>query len=358
MNNNMDTSDWKVFKYADIFRIDKGKRLTKADMIKGNINYVGASDSNNGVTCKIANSEHIFGGNKITVSYNGSIANAFYQKEPFWATDDVNVLSLKGHVLNKNIAMFLIVLIEKERYRFNYGRKWDKALMQKSEILLPQDKGMPNWNWMSGYIESLTQKYHYKACLIWNKQFDKQPLSHEQIRLEGNEWKWFRYDEIFVIRKGFYNKKPEFIVDGEIPFIGATDSNNGVTSKCDVKTIEETSKTGEGVNAPLYEKIFEPNCITVSNNGSIGYAFYQSKRFTCTHDVNPLYLRGHEMNVYIAMFLCTLIEKDRYRWTYGRKWRPSRMPDSKIKLPVTEDGRPDWGLMENYIKSLPYSRNL
>lgn len=297
----MDISRWKVFKYADIFLIDKGKRLTKADMIQGHINYVGASDSNNGVTCKIGNSEHVFEGNKITVSYNGSIANAFYQKDSFWATDDVNVLSLKDYELNKNIAMFLIVLIEKEKYRFNYGRKWDKALMLESDIFLPHENGVPAWLWMEDYIEDLTLKNKNKSCAIWNEQFDKRPSNCVNFSLHECDWKWFRYDEIFDIRKGFYNKKPEFIDKGEIPFIGATDSNNGITSRYDLKTIEETSKTGEGANAPLSEKIFEPNCITVSNNGSIGYAFYQPKKFTCTHDVNPLYLKGHELNAYIGI---------------------------------------------------------
>ena len=64
-------------------------------MKKGNINFIGATDSNNGVTNKIGNDEYCFTGNKITVSYNGSIARAFYQKNAFWASDDVNVLSLK-----------------------------------------------------------------------------------------------------------------------------------------------------------------------------------------------------------------------------------------------------------------------
>ena len=42
----------------------------------------------------------------------------------------------------------------------------------------------------------------------------------------------------------------------------------------------------------------------------------------------------------------------------GRKWRPARMPDSDIKLPVDSNGNPDWQFMENYIKSLPYSGSL
>lgn len=49
---------------------------------------------------------------------------------------------------------------------------------------------------------------------------------------------------------------------------------------------------------------------------------------------------------------------DKYRWTYGRKWRPIRMRDSTIKLPVNLKGEIDWEFMENYIKSLPYSKCL
>ena len=354
----MDTSKWRFFKYSELFLIEKGKRLTKADMTSGNINYIGASDSNNGITQKIGNDKYVFEGNKITVSYNGSIANAFYQRDSFWATDDVNVLTLKRHKLNKNIAMFLIVLIEKEKYRFNYGRKWDKELMLKSKMLLPVNNGEPDWNFIEEYIKRLCLHSKLKASTIWNNTFDKSPILTNNISLHSTHWRWFRYDEIFDIKKGFYNKKPENVENGDSPCIGATDSSNGVTSRCDLETIEETSKTGEGTNAPLSEKIFEANGITVSNNGSIGYAFYQPQEFTCTHDVNPLYLKSKKLNIYIAMFLCTLIEQDRYRWTYGRKWRPSRMPDSKIKLPVKDDGTPYWEWMEKYIKSLPYSRNI
>ena len=173
--------------------------------------------------------------------------------------------------------------------------------------------------------------------------------------LDTRKWYWFRYDDIFFIKKGFYNKKPDEVPDGDIPFIGAADSNNGITSMCDLPTIEATSKTGDDNNASLSEKLFESNCITVSNNGSIGYAFYQDRQFTCTHDVNALYLKNYMLNKYIAMFLCAIIEKDRYRWTYGRKWRPARMPSSLIMLPVKNDGTPDWQFMENYIKSLHFS---
>jgi restriction endonuclease S subunit len=124
-------------------------------MMNRNINYIGTTDSNNGITAKISNDKYIHSANTITVSYNGSIAEAFYQNEPFWATDDVNVLYPKFE-LNPYIAMFLCTLIYKEKYRFNYGRKWDKEMMQNSKIKLPiTSDGSPDWQLMEDYVKSL-----------------------------------------------------------------------------------------------------------------------------------------------------------------------------------------------------------
>lgn len=126
-------------------------------------------------------------------------------------------------------------------------------------------------------------------------------------------------------------------------FIGATDSNNGITSYH---------------NEDDVEKFYEGNSITVSNDGSIGNAFYQKNIFTCSHSVNILRPKIGNWNEYSALFICTLIEKEKYRWAYGRKWRPSRMPDSTIKIPITPNGTPDWQWMEEYIKGLSYSASV
>ena len=197
-----------------------------------------------------------------------------------------------------------------------------------------------------------------KARQVWKGLYNNKPISSTPISLDGVQWKWFRYDEIFDIKKGFYNKKPEESGVRKITLSGATDKNESITSMHTLEEIEAASKTGDTPNQELSEKIFSGNCITVSNNGSIGFAFYQETEFTCSHDVNPLYLKNYTLNKHIAIFLCTLIELEQYRWAYGRKWRPKRMPSSLIKLPVKSDGTPDWIFMESYIKSLPYSANL
>lgn len=180
---NVDTSQWQWFKYDSLFTIKKGKRLTKADMEGGSIRYIGAIDSNNGISNHISNSEHIHSANTITVSYNGSIAEAYYQNEKFWATDDVNVLYPKFK-LNKYIALFLTTLINKEKYRFNYGRKWDKELMNASKIKLPVKGKDPDWEWIEKYIkESLMNKLPIATKEVFDKD-DTLDIERELLRSE------------------------------------------------------------------------------------------------------------------------------------------------------------------------------
>jgi hypothetical protein len=149
------TRHYKDYLLSDLFVIKKGKRLTKADMIPGNTNFLGAISENNGVREKIE-TNFTWEANCITVNYNGSVGEAFYQSEPFWASDDVNVLYPKDWPLNKYIAMFIITIIKTNRFKFSYGRKWTKEKMSESYIKLPTTAdGAPDFNFMESYIKSL-----------------------------------------------------------------------------------------------------------------------------------------------------------------------------------------------------------
>ena len=80
LNNN----NWTKFKYEDVFEIRKGKRLTKEDFTFGKTPFIGAIDSNNGYRDFIGQ-EPIHEGNTLTVNYNGSVGEAFYQPNPFYS---------------------------------------------------------------------------------------------------------------------------------------------------------------------------------------------------------------------------------------------------------------------------------
>lgn len=59
-------------------------------------------------------------------------------------------------------------------------------------------------------------------------------------------------------------------------------------------------------------------------------------------------------NKYIALFICAILRKEKYRYSYGRKWVLESMRSTVIKLPATVTSKPDYMFMESYMKSLPY----
>lgn len=138
-----------------IFDIKKGKRLTKDNMIPGTINFIGSTSVNNGVTAKVSNSSHIHNGNTITVTYNGSVGEAFYQTDSFWASDDVNVLTFK-RLLNERLALFFCTSLRKSGKKYGYTYKWTKELMEKDEIILPvTSSGSIDYKFMETYIRAI-----------------------------------------------------------------------------------------------------------------------------------------------------------------------------------------------------------
>lgn len=152
ISGELDISSWKLFQISELFNVQKGKRLTKSDMKDGKIRFIGASAINNGITAYISNDEHLHPQNTITLSYNGSIGEAFYQDEMFWASDDVNVLYPKFE-MNREMAFFIIPLLKTAGKRYAFIDKWKKEDMEKSKIPLPVDKdGNPDYKYMENYI--------------------------------------------------------------------------------------------------------------------------------------------------------------------------------------------------------------
>ena len=153
---NLNISEWKEYRLGDLFEIKKGKRLTSEDQTEGTTPYIGAIDSNNGVSNYIGQAP-IHEGNTISLSYNGSVGQAFYQPIPFWATDDVNVLYFRDKTIsfNRNMALFICTILKQEQYRYCYGRKWVLDSMNETMVKLPTKGDKPDWSYMEKYISSL-----------------------------------------------------------------------------------------------------------------------------------------------------------------------------------------------------------
>ena len=147
---------FKPFKVGELFDIVKGKRLRKEDMIAGTIPFIGATALNNGVTAIVGNFGHVHSGNLITVSYNGSVGEAFYQASQFRASDDINVLYWKTEsFLNESRSLFLCAALRVAGKRYGYNFKWAKEIMREDPILLPvDDSGDPDLAFMETFIRA------------------------------------------------------------------------------------------------------------------------------------------------------------------------------------------------------------
>ena len=363
INSKLETNTWKWFTIGELIpSIRKAKPYAKIDLnisetpVQGYIPFITRTEENNGCDGYVAPFDELIIENGNAIVIGDTTATCTYQKQPFTTGD--HIIVCRAEWINEYTALFFKTILDRDRYKFNYGRALKVDIIKKYRIKLPVDQtGGPNWPWMESFIKDyIVGQLPKKQASVIKREFDISPIKSSKLHLDTSKWLTFPFTKIFVIKKGFYNKKPEYVENGAIPFIGATNSNNGITSYCDIETIKASTKTGDDKNVPLEQKLFKGNCIVVTNNGSVGYAYYQENDFTCSHDVNPLYLKNHKLNKYIALFICAVIEQDRYRWDYGRKWRPVRMENSTIKLPAVDEDHPDWEFMEQYIKSLPYSR--
>ena len=178
------------FVISNVFELHKGQRLTKADQIPGRTPFIGSTACDNGVTGYIGQAP-IFEGNAITVSYNGSVGQVFYQEKPFWASDDINVLYLKDHLLDRELFGYLGASLYKAGTGFSYTFKWNIERMRDTMFVLPiqtDDSGVPvideakayhsdgyvpDWEYMAAYIRAM-EKLVIRDVVDYKDEFIRQ----------------------------------------------------------------------------------------------------------------------------------------------------------------------------------------
>src|SRR5574344_169380 len=169
------------------------------------------------------------------------------------------------------------------------------------------------------------------------------------MNLNVENWKEFCLTDLFNIEAGVYHYTNEYD-DGDIPYVSASNVDNGISQKIDLKPD------------------FKGNCITTGKVGCT--AFYQPNDFCATSDVNVFYPKCFNLNEKIGLFITTVINvSENYKWSYGRQCRVGDSKEIIIKLPICRDGNnvpiidnnhkfssygylPDFDFMENYIKSI------
>ena len=154
---NLTDREWKEFFIGGeggIFSIKHGKRLTVAEMTKGTIPFIGATETNNGITNWVGVMNCSYDKNVLGVNYNGSVAEAFYHGYGCVFSDDVKRLHLKEVEDNKYILLFIATVIKLQKVKYTYGYKFSGNRMNRQIILLPVDEaGKPDYAFMEQFIK-------------------------------------------------------------------------------------------------------------------------------------------------------------------------------------------------------------
>lgn len=120
--------------------------------------------------------------------------------------------------------------------------------------------------------------------------------------------------------------------DGNIPFIGRTDINNGL----------------QGYVSS--DKINKGHCITISMVGT-NIALWQEKDFVASQNI--AILRNKKITRLSALYICSILNFEiKNKFSYGRTISKSLLEKMKILLPAIDTTTPDYQVMEDYIKTL------
>jgi Type I restriction modification DNA specificity domain len=349
----IDTTNWKYFPLAGkngVFKIEPCKCSNAGDLLEdGNeIEYIGAKKSDNGFMRFVkSNDSLVTKGNCVIFICDGqgSVGYTNYIDHDFIGSTTLSV----GYNdrLNAKNALFLVSVLDLERYRYSFGRKY-KTNLPKVSIKLPvASNGEPDWDFMEDFIDKL----NFKPITTANNKAEKEELN-------PSEWKEFYLHKLFDITMGngidankntCYNPKYNYV---------SRDSNgNGV-----VDVVDEIDS----------ETVFPAGSMTVALGGSfLGSCFVQKAPYYTAQNVAVL-LEKIPLTIYSKLFISSLVRNEckiKYL-AFGRELNSHIRKDFTIRLPalqnqntfVIDDEKvfsdegyiPDWQFMETFVKSLPY----
>ena len=161
--------------------------------------------------------------------------------------------------------------------------------------------------------------------------------------IDTSKWKEFKISDVFITEKhgsilqvptGALMSKAN-LVDGDTPRVTVSNYNNGITGYY---------ADSDDKNYRTYE-----NFISVSFLGTV---FYQPKKTSLDMKVHCLKPLKHELNIYSAGYIVSIIRKAINNFAYSDQLSSAVLAKLVFALPATPEGEPDWDYMESYMKKV------
>ena len=336
----IDASKWKSFKLTDIFRMSNTKSIVQKDIApdSGEIPYVTAQAGNNGVMTYVeCPDEWLDDGDCIMIG--GKTLTFSYQAKPFCSNDSHNIaLYLKDKVNASEIRyLFLIAVLRGTLYqKYSWGDSVSMKRIKDDTFMLPVDaSGEPDWAYMDEYMSEVMQEAEKSLEHLSQADGDKHAIGIKN-------WKRFHLydDDLFNIDMGTKLDRVKMAqVNPDVNFVGRANTNNGITARVDSIDGLEPYSTGN---------------MTLSLGGEyLGSCFVQPDKFYTSQNVVVL-IPKWDMSFEVKQFIATMIfrESRSYYKAFIDELNRHIKTDFSFYLPVDDAGKPDWGHMEEYMRSV------
>lgn len=185
-----------------------------------------------------------------------------------------------------------------------------------------------------------------------HEEIDKTKVS--SIKIDWDNTKKFKLSELFEPAiKGTKSIESKVAQDNMNKFL--REEFPPSTPICNFISAKNNSNgfCGKFIGEPEFTK----NTLTVvtQGDGGKGMTYYQNYPYCCSSMILVLRPKYEKFNEYIGIFISTLIQKHRFKYSFARTVKENDLNELTIKLPykiINGNIIPDYDLIENYIKSL------
>lgn len=343
----IDTSGWKEFVVGDLFETEKTGRnvqvptggwIATKNLVSGFTPRITVSGVNNGIAGyyeDIDDANYLVYENFISVSFLGTV---FYQANKASLDMKVHCLKPLDIELNERIASFLITVIKISLGSILYSDQISSTVLPGLKIMVPVDvSGKPDWAYMDSFMTEVLKES--EACLENLRLADE-----NKTAVDISQWKEFQVKEIvekldlkFLPSRSFNKafdisetKSDEF----NLPLVNAKHFNNGIMYYGRENEWMSDSMTID---------------IVADGAASTGDVYAQPQKTGVLYNA---YLVKPKVNVseHVLFYLATIVQrciKDHFGYDNKCTW--DKVKEETIKLPIDDQGNPDWAYMDSYM---------
>jgi len=312
----------------ELFEVYYGNQFDLNKMViteNSEINFISRGSNNLGVVAKVDkfNNKEPFDSGQITVALGGSVLSSFVQMTPFYTGQNVKVLKPKTP-MSFDLLVFYSLCIEKNKFRYSsHGREANITL---NGILVP-DLDFFRFKTTIDLEKTINE---LRAPKIVKKNYK----SIDEVKFND-----YKINEIFEVTGTKTTKIHDLkeIGYGVYPYITTSSKNFGQNG-----TFNYYTEIG--------------NVLTLESAVN-GVCFYQENNFSASDHVEkltPKFSVSKEFLIYVSV----LVNRQNFRFNYGRKANQDRIKNIVISLPIDENGDIDFIFINNFINSLEFSSNL